>query len=149
MPARKIQDEAEVVRWWEEGKTYEWMAREYERKYHIQVSPTMFATFRSRKGLKRRNNLYGELIPWKVLPEHRYLFPIKMLRLEARRRAGGAIDLKNLGELDRFLVRLKQNDQVVHYDPSVGPTLVDREAGDLELIRPPEKATRKLWAIDE
>lgn len=58
-----IQDEAEVVRWFEEGRTYRWMTEEYERKYNLVVSPSLWGDFRRRKDLPRRIDRDDELRP--------------------------------------------------------------------------------------
>lgn len=50
MAGRKIQDEGEVIRWFEEGRTYAWMAEQYRKKYHIDTVPSMWGNFRRRRG---------------------------------------------------------------------------------------------------
>ena len=88
MAARKIQDEAEIIRWFEEGRTYEWMAREYVLKYQIDTVPSMWSNFRRRRGLTRRIVQDDLLIPWAIKPEHRRLHAVIMLRAVARQRRG-------------------------------------------------------------
>lgn len=44
MPA-KIVDEGEVIRWFEEGRTYKWMTEEYLRKYNLEVAPSIWGNF--------------------------------------------------------------------------------------------------------
>ena len=89
MPARKIVDEGEVIRWFHEGLTYEEMSRRYREKYGIETVPTLWSNFRRRRGLTRRIVRDDDLIPWAVREEHRWAYPLQMLRLEARRRATG------------------------------------------------------------
>lgn len=63
MGRRKIQDESEVIRWFEEGRTYQWMIEEYRRKYDIETVVSMWGNFRRRRGLDRRIVRDDDLIP--------------------------------------------------------------------------------------
>ncbi|MFI9205305.1 hypothetical protein [Streptomyces sp. NPDC053048] len=144
MGAKKIRDEDEVKQWFRQGKTYDWMIEEYKRKYNETTTRAMWSTFRSRKKLPRRNVRDAELIPWKVKEEHRYEYPVMMLRAEARRLAPDA----NLTKADEkrlasWKAELKELGVVVHYDPETteGWFYVPRSEGDHELIHPPKKAT--------
>ncbi|ATW61306.1 immunity repressor [Streptomyces phage Dexers] len=151
MGARKIVDEGEVVRWFEEGRTYAWMIEEYRRKYNIETVPSMWGNFRRRRGLQRRITRNDELIPWQVKPEHRWLYPIAMLRAEARRREKGDEALSELERtrLPSWLKMLKDENAVVHYDPDTeeGFFYIPRQEGDDDLIHKPKKVT-KLRAAD-
>ncbi|MEU2111506.1 hypothetical protein [Streptomyces sp. NPDC019507] len=140
MPPRKIQDEAEVIRWFEEGRTYEWMQAEYLRKYNIETSVPMWSAFRRRKGLDRRNLRADDLLPWKVRPEHRHAYPAIMLRTEARLRAGRDMTERDSKRLSSWKTMLADEGLVVHYDPDTedGFFYVPREAGDADLIREPQ-----------
>lgn len=142
MPAPKIQDRAEVIRWIEDGKTYDWMSQRYLEKYNIETHPTMFANFRRRNGIKRRIVRDEKLIPWEVNnPEHRHRYAIVMLRTEARRRAGEQLTPSDAERLDRWLETRRDTDTVVHYDPDTtkGFWYMPRRAGiDKDLIREPE-----------
>lgn len=144
MPASKIQDEAEVLGWFDEGRTYQWMVEEYLRKYNIQTSPSLWGMFRRRHGIPRRIVRDNELIPWRVNVEHRFGFPIIMLRVEARRRERKELPPHDEGRLDAWLTRLKEDNAVVHYDPDTeeGWFYVPRREGiDTDLIRVPEENT--------
>ncbi len=143
MPARsKIQDGAEVRRWLEEGWTYQEMAEEYARKYNLEISPSMFASYRSRHGLPRRIARDPSLIPWAVKAQHRWSYPLAMLRIEARRRGGFEVRASDNERLASFKRDLYAEGLVVHYDPDteVGWWLVPRRPGvDLDMIRDPRK----------
>lgn len=150
MGAKKIVDEAEVIRWFEEGKTYQWMIDEYKRKYGIDTVSSMWGNFRRRRGLDRRITRDDDLIPWFVKPEHRWLYPLAMLRIEARRR-----DDKKLPELEETRLKawkemLEQEQAVVHYDPDTeeGFFYVPRQEGDDDLIHQPKKKTTKRKNAD-
>lgn len=141
-----IQDESEVRRWIEEGRTFAWMVEEYERKYNLQVTSSMFTNFRARNGLPRREVRDSSLIPWEVKREHRWKHPLAMLRAEAQVRAGetlnpaGRMALKHAS----FMARLRDEDLVVYYDPDTeeGFFLVPREPEDEDIIRLPPSSQR-------
>lgn len=151
MGSSKIQDEGEVKRWIEEGKTYAWMVEEYERKYHLQVGQSMFGNFRARRGLERRTVRDDDLIPWEVKREHRYAWPINMLRMEARRRAGHELTGEQAKQVDGWLRGLERDGCVLHYDPDTeqGWWYVPRREGvDKDLIREPARKTTKMLNRD-
>ncbi|WP_438470804.1 hypothetical protein [Streptomyces asiaticus] len=146
MPSSKIQDEAEVIRWFEEGKTYQWMVDEYWRKYGIKTVPSMWGNFRRRKGLERRIVRDDDLIPWEVREEHRWKYAVMMLRVVARQRAGHELTETDKVRLESWLAMLEEEDAVVHYDPDTedGFFYVPRQEGDDDIIhRPPHKTTQR------
>lgn len=138
MPASKIVDEAEVLRWFEEGKTYAEMSEIYREKYNIETVPSLWGNYRRRKGLARRINRDDELIPWEVKREHRWRYPLAMLRAEARRREGMELPERQGKRLDTWLEQMREADAVVHYEPDTeeGFFAVPRRPGiDTDLIR--------------
>lgn len=144
MGASKIQNEQEVQRWFEEGRTYAWMADEYDRKYNIQIAPTSFAMMRRRRGWERRITRNDELIPWAVKDAHRWAYPVVMLRVEARRRAGRPIREVDAVRLEPWKRDLLERGLVVHYDPETedGFFYVPARPGiDTDLIRTPPRIT--------
>ncbi|MFE1842025.1 hypothetical protein [Streptomyces sp. NPDC059515] len=151
MPAKKIQDEQEVIRWFEEGWTYAEMTEEYLRKYNIEMKPSAWGNFRYRKGLDRRIARDDELIPWAVKKEHRSLYPLMMLRLEGRKRAGLPNDEDKAKRLESWRQMLEEENAVVHYDPDTedGFFYVPREDGDDDIIRRPEKVTTQRRNADK
>ncbi|MGW1040054.1 hypothetical protein [Streptomyces sp. NPDC002547] len=146
MPKRKIQDEREVIRWFEEGRTYQWMIDEYRRKYNIETVSSMWGNFRRRKGLDRRITRDDDLIPWAVNEEHRWLYPLAMLRVEARRREGRPLTESDEARLESWKAMLEEQGAVVHYDPDTedGFFYIPRQEGDDDLIhRPTRKTTER------
>ena len=144
MPNSKIQNEQEVVRWFEEGRTYRWMCEEYLRKYNLQVQPSMFGNFRNRRGLPRRYVRNDDLIPWAVKEQHRWEYPVMMLRLEARKRGGMTISEDNEGRLRAWHRHMEETGTVLHYDPDTpeGWFYVPRRTGiDKDVIREPGRKT--------
>ncbi|MGW3323869.1 hypothetical protein [Streptomyces virginiae] len=150
MGKRKIQDESEVIRWFEEGRTYQWMIEEYKRKYDIVTVPSMWGNFRRRRGLDRRIVRDDDLIPWFVQEEHRWAYPLAMLRAEARQRAGKTLSARDASRLASWNEMLSENDAVVHYDPDTedGFHYIPRQPGDDDIIhRPAEKTTPRPKAL--
>ena len=139
MPATKIQDKAEVLRWFEEQRTYAWMVEQYKTKYGIDTSEPMWAAFRRREGIDRRNTRSDDLLPWKLREDHRHLYPAMMLRTEGRLRAGKAVAAVKLKKLESWKKSLEEDSLVVHYDPETeeGFFYVPREPQDTDLIRKP------------
>jgi hypothetical protein len=151
MGARKIQDEQEVIRWFEEGRTYDWMIQKYREKYNIETVPSMWGNFRRRRGLARRIARDDELIPWEVKREHRWDYPIMMLRQEARKRAGFELTDEQEHGLAAWKRNIEEDGTVVHYDPDTeqGWFYVPRREGiDVDLIRHPERKTTLRLAAD-
>ncbi|ATI18969.1 transcriptional repressor [Streptomyces phage Tefunt] len=146
MGARKIVDEAEVIRWFEEGRTYAWMIEKYKEKYNIETVPSMWGNFRRRKGLDRRIVRNDDLIPWFVKDEHRWAYPLRMLRTAARAAEGKKpLTEEDQYRLSNWLKMLKDEKVVVHYDPDTedGFFYVPRQEGDGDdvLIHQPKKKT--------
>lgn len=150
MPASKIQDEQEIIRWFEEGVTYEEMSRRYLERYNIETVPSLFSNFRRRRGLTRRINRDDDLIPWAVKSEHRWAYPLQMLRAEGRRRAGMPVRESEAPRLNNWLQMLQDEDAVVHYDPETkdGFFYVRREPGDVDIIRRPLVKTTQRHNAD-
>lgn len=150
MGKKKIVDESEVVRWFEEGRTYQWMIDEYKRKYNIDTVSSMWGNFRRRRGLDRRITRDDELIPWFVNLEHRWLYPLAMLRIEARRRDGKELPDSEKTRLKAWKEMLEEEGAVVHYDPDTeeGFFYVPRQEGDEDLIHNPKQKTTQRKNAD-
>lgn len=138
MPASKIVNEQEVLQWFKEKRSYQWMIEKYREKYGIETVPSMWGNFRRRKGLDRRTERDDKLIPWHLKDEHRWQFPAQMLRAEGRKRVGKELTPDIARRLEGFLRRLEREGLVVHYDPDTkeGFFYVPRRPGiDNDLIR--------------
>lgn len=150
MARSKIVDETEVIRWFEEGRTYDWMTDQYMEKYGIQTTPSMWGNFRIRRGLDRRNVRNDDLIPWAVKTEHRWAYPLAMLRSEARLRAGEPLRDIEAVRLAGFKRGLEQDGVVVHYDPDTDEGFFyvpARKGVDTDLIRVPDRKTTPRPAV--
>ncbi|WP_018728533.1 hypothetical protein [Salinispora pacifica] len=150
MPSSKIQNEQELIRWFEERRSYQWMVQEYKRKYDIDVVPSFFGNFRRRRGLERRTLRNDDLLPWLLKDEHRWLFPAQMLRAEARRRAGKTLKPDEEKRVKNFVDRLKRDGLVVHYDIETkeGFFYVPARKQDTDLVRKPERKTTTRPRVD-
>lgn len=147
MPATKVVNENEILRWFDQGKTHQEMAELYLEKYNIEVGRTMFANFARRRGLDRRQTRDDKLIPWEVKAQHRYAHSILMLRAEARRRAGHKLSERTEHAVDMFIQGLKEDGAVIHYEPDTEQgwfRVPPRQGIDLDLIREPERPTTKM-----
>jgi len=152
VPASKMQDEAEFKRWYEQGRTYNWMVEEYAKKYHLQVTPTMFSNYRIRLGLPARAVSDTSLVPWSVRPAHRREQHYIMLTQEARQRAGKPLKGDKPERLEAWKAKLKELSErsgtrlVVHYEPDLQPgfrLVPAREGIDTGLVRVPEHMNRR------
>ncbi len=149
--ATKIQNESEVLQWFEEGRTYQYMIDVYREKYGIETVPSMWGNFRRRRGLTRRIQRNDDLIPWHVQEAHRWRHPVMMLRAEARRRAGKELRVREAQHLESWKRGLAERNAVVHYDPDTeqGFFYVPRREGvDGDLIREPRRKTTLRRAAD-
>lgn len=142
MGASTIVDEGEVLRWFEEGRTYQWMSDEYLRKYGIERSIASWGNFRRRRGLEHRIVRDDALIPWQIKEEHRWAYPVTMLRAEGRRRAGLELTENAQARLDSWKANLAEEGVVVHYDPDTEEGffyVAPRKGVDTDLIRQPTR----------
>lgn len=145
MPGAKLQSEQEFTRWWNEGRSYQWIIDQYREKYDLDITPSAIGNWRARLGLERRQSRNIALIPWTVLAEHRYKHAAAMLRAEGRRREGQELSPLQLARLNNWLRFLQDEDVVVHYDPETeeGFFYVPRRPDiDKDIVREPGRVTR-------
>lgn len=149
MPAKKIEYEHELVRLLEEGKSPSEISRWYLETKKLDIAPGTISVFKHRRGVGHAHHERNrDLIPWVLLPQHRPRYPAKMLRLEARRRAGKELTPENQTRLDAWLEQRQMTDTVVHYDPETdqGFWYVARRPGvDDDLIRVWDANDLKRW----
>lgn len=146
MSRDKLVNPDEFDRWWNEGKSYQWIVDEYQRKYDIEITPSTIGNWRARRGLERRQQTDLSLLPWKIERQHRYKHAPAMLRAEGRRRAGMPLSELQTALLNNWLRFMADEDCVVHYDPETeeGFFYVPRRKGvDTDLIRKPPHPTRQ------
>lgn len=146
----KVQDEQEIVRWYQDGWTYQEMVDEYRRKYNMEVSISMFSGVRRRLGLERRILRNQNLIPWIIAPAHRTAYDLNLLRMEARRREGRKLRNGDMGRLNKWLEWMADEGVVVHYDADTveGFYYIPRRPGiDTDIIRRPERVESRAPLI--
>lgn len=83
-----------------------------------------------------------DLVPWDVRPEHRWAYPLGLLRSEARRRAGSPGSATDEERLALWKAGLSEQGTVVAYDPysDEGFSYVPRRVDvDADLIREPDR----------
>ncbi|MFG1602835.1 hypothetical protein [Actinoplanes sp. NPDC049265] len=148
----KIVDLQEVLRWFSEGRKYRWMVEQYETKYGVSTTPSMWGNIRRDYGLDRRTTQNDELLPWKLREEDRFAYPALMLRLEARRRENKEADIRPVdrGRLASWLKGLDERGVVIAYDygDTTGFTEQPRLPEDDDIIRRPTTATGKRRATE-
>ncbi|MFI5942216.1 hypothetical protein ACIBCB_18430 [Streptomyces uncialis] len=140
MGAKKVQNDDEAMKWLRSGVPYDEIIDRYKKQYNLETTRSMWSTYRRRKKIPARNVRNTDLIPWKVREEHRYEYPVMMLRAEGRRLAGKELTKDDEKRLASWRAELARKDLVVHYDPDTesGWFYVPRSEGDDELIHPPE-----------
>jgi hypothetical protein len=150
MPREKLVNRPEAIRWLAEGRTYAACVQAHLDKYNVQTAPSTWAKLRAQAGLARRLVRDDTLIPWDVKVEHRWAYPLVMLRFEAKRRAGKTLTDLETAKLDPFLQRLNDQQQVIMYDASTveGFFFVPRLASDDDIIRKPTTGLTKRHAGD-
>lgn len=114
-------------------------------EFSIYVTPNAITAWRRRNGDDLRRLRYEELIPWRVKAEHSILYPVKVLRWEARRRAGLDLAPTDASRLEAYKAKLDAafdgRGGVIHYDPDTeqGWFVVERRPGiDVDMIRNPD-----------
>jgi uncharacterized protein (DUF1778 family) len=80
-----------------------------------------------------------EMVPWAISPEHRWAYPLMMLRAESKRRAGQEVTGSLSVRLDDWLAMMERENTVVDYDPQStdGFAYVTRTDDDTGLVRVP------------
>jgi hypothetical protein len=121
-----------------------------ERKTQAAVARQYGVTRAAVSSAVRRLNIdspkaprYDDFIPWVARTEHHKAYPLRMLRLYARRQTGQPLDPKESHYLELFLERLRSIDGVVGYDEAEGFYYVKaRDVDRPGVIRKPD------WLFD-
>lgn len=102
-----------------DGLTQQQIADAWERDSGFRVGRTTIAMAIARHGLESAHPRprYEETIPWRVATQHLNRYDARMLRLEGRRRLGGALDRDDQTRLSAWLNELTEKGAVVAYDP--------------------------------
>lgn len=140
---RQVVPDATILRrYLDEGLTQAEIVEAWEKDSNVRVSRSSIGMAIDRYGLRSAHprNRYEDLLPWKVLVEHRDHMDARMLRLEGRRRAGERLSHRDKVSLHNWLERLEAAGAVVHYDPDTpeGFHWVVPEEGDDDIIHRPK-----------
>lgn len=141
MPAERIlPDVHELKRLLDSGMTQQDIADKVFRETGVRVTRAAVSAALARAGLSSYRKRHSELIPWRVRVEHNKEYPVRMLRLEARRRKGEPVSPEEERKLDAWLRLLRDNQAVVFYHPKVGFRYTDpRPDIDTDLIYVPDE----------
>lgn len=116
----------ELARLLEQGLTHQQIADLVSEQTGHTVKRATVSAAISRAGLGQRQTRHSEVIPWKVKIEFIRDYPVRMLRLLARRRAGDSLPQADANRLDVWLSRMNDEGCVVLYDPDRGFAYGDR-----------------------
>lgn len=117
MPAAKL-DVQLAERMLRGGATQAEVIAEHARR-NITVRQSTISTaikdgrikYSTNRGLTRMG------VPWKLKPEHRYLSPARMLRIQARYDQGLPLSETLEKQRERWIAGLMLDNTVIHYDP--------------------------------
>jgi hypothetical protein len=141
MPApRLLPDNSELIAMVNRGMTQQEIADHVFKATGNRVTRAAVSAALARAGVPRARPRYDELLPWRVRVEHDSHYAPRMLRAEARRRAGVELPAKELRRLEAWKETLLESKAVVHYDPEApgGFFYVPvRKGVDTDLIRVP------------
>ena len=116
----------ELARMLEDGMTHQQIADKVTADTGYTIKRATVSAAISRAGLNQRQTRHFEVIPWKVKVAHIRDYPVRMLRILARRRSGEDITVEDAARLDSWLARMAEDDAVVLYDPDRGFAYGDR-----------------------
>lgn len=141
MPAERILPEAsELKKMLDGGMTQQDIVDRIYAESGVRLSRAAVSAALARAGFASYRKRHAELIPWRVKVEHNKEYPVRMLRLEARRRKGEALPPPEEKKLDSWLQFLRDNKMVVGYHPAVGFRYIDPRPGiDTDLIFLPDE----------
>lgn len=118
MPAPNILPPADdLVRMHSSGMTYEQIGAEYG----VTKQAVMIKIRNTYPEYGARRPRYGNVLPWRVKPQHEYLQIPLLLRIVARALEGDQLSPEDEFKRERFLWMLKEHGLVVDYDPEAPP----------------------------
>lgn len=137
MPAQRIVPEDRVLAaWLDEGLTHAEIAdRIYEETGH-KVARSTVSVALHRAGLTEDRPRFKDEIPWRLKGKDLKAYPVRMLRLLGKRRAGMELTGEENKRLDNWLETMRAENAVVAHDPDANPSIfyIDRQPQDPEDI---------------
>lgn len=146
MAEQRVPSKGELEKYLGRGMTQAEIAAAWRNDSGESVSRSAIGMAILRYGLQssKPRPRYADLLPWVIKLEHRNLMDAKMLRAEARRRAGHELKGRYARDLELWKRRLKEVGAVIHYDADTveGFHWVRPEEGDDDLIHYPDSDSR-------
>lgn len=116
-PQKFTPDKTTFQLWLAEGLTHQQMADRVYEQTGRRVTRAAITVALMGYGLTNSKPRYKETIPWRVKVDHAKTYPIRMLRLLGKRRAGVELSEDDTRLLDTWLVHLGNENLIVAYDP--------------------------------
>lgn len=133
----------ELRRYLDKGLTQAQIVEAWEKDSGVRIARSTVGMAIERHGLKSSHPTprYEDMLPWRVSGEHIMANDARMLRLEGRRRRGGALNEKDKRLLTNWREALDEAGAVVTYDPATldGFYWVGRTEDDDDIIRRPKR----------
>lgn len=114
---RKVPDLDTLLKLRDDGMTHGQIVDWIWQNTGERVSRSTVSSALHRAGRTTPVTRYTDTVPWRVHMEHLEEYPVRMLRMLGRRRAGKPLDTGESRRLDKWLQTLAENDAVVGYDP--------------------------------
>ena len=130
----RVPDKTQMRRYLERKLTQQQIVDEWEKDSGIKVSRSAIGMAIKRYELESATPRprFEDLLPWRVAEDHRMHYDARMLRLEGRRRRGLALTDEHKKMLTAWLLRVKESNVVVTYQPETheGFRWVERQESD-------------------
>lgn len=135
-PQKYTPDKTTFQQWLAEGLTHQQMADRVYMQTGRRITRAAITVALMSYGLTSTKPRYKETIPWRVKVEHAKTYPIRMLRLLGKRRAGVELPEDDERLLDTWLEHLSNEHLIVAYDPEddIGVHYIDAGYMDHEDI---------------
>ncbi|WP_024817007.1 hypothetical protein [Arthrobacter sp. 31Y] len=140
MPTKRLLPDAATLR---RMRNNDWRLKDIAKEYGVTEAAVWKAL--DRANLVQGRTTYSEILPWKILPEHRATNIMVMFRRILRQRKGEVLPENEQRYLDAWLKTLSDSNVVVNYHPEAPPNDASRKGGFYYVERQP---TDK-WIIRE
>lgn len=128
-PQKYTPDKTTFQQWLAEGLTHQQMADRVYEQTGRRITRAAITVALMSYGLTSTKPRYKETIPWRVKVEHAKTYPIRMLRLLGKRRAGVELSEEEDRLLDTWIDHLIVENLIVAYDPDDDMGVIYVDAG--------------------
>lgn len=148
---QRVPGKGELKKYLNQGLTQKQIVEQWREDSGESVSRSAIAMAIQRYDLKSAHErpTYPDLLPWTIRTEHRDDAEARLLRHEARRRAGGKLREKDEHWLDQWLEALNTPvlpkaplGHVVTYNREEGFRWTERKEWHTDIIDPPQEEDR-------